>query len=137
LRFSIPVTYSNTVVNISKCPANLQISIPLIHFVVVSDHTTNSLRNILKHQVKIKFILFSRWEEAIQRYNIRVVQKAHSCNSRFLYLLSWRTFFIATVSPVSKHFVCRKHNNKSKLSTHHKHQTFSNSKMPNRDYIKD
>ena len=163
MRFNIPVTYSNTVVNISKCSANLQIEKrkdyqnqqsdihwfyiwiyelsfsyyvemylvrikfniyhrhSLIHFVVVSDHPTSSLRNILKHQVKIKLIFFSRREEAmLQIYNNRVVQRRMVCNSRFLYLLSWRTFYMATVSPVSKHFAyhSKSMNNKSKFSLH-------------------
>lgn len=112
----------------------------LIHFVVVSDHTTNSLRNILKHQVKIKLILFSRGEEAmLQRYNIRVVQKAHSLQFPVLVPLILKNLLYSH-SFSSLQTLClsqQQHNNKSKLSTHHKQQTYSNSKIPNRDYIKD
>lgn len=51
----------------------------LIHFIVVSDHPMDSLGNILKYQVEIKLIFFSSRKEAmLQRYNIRVVEKAHS-----------------------------------------------------------
>lgn len=51
---------------------------PLVQLVVVFDHTMNRFRNILKYQVKIKFILFSRWKEAmLQRNDIWVVKKTH------------------------------------------------------------
>lgn len=51
---------------------------PLVQLVVVFDHTMNRFRNILKYQVKIKFILFSCWKEAmLQRNDIRVVKKTH------------------------------------------------------------
>jgi hypothetical protein len=36
------------------------------------------------------------------QYSINETKKRVVCNSWFLYLLSWRTFYMATISPVSK-----------------------------------
>ena len=100
---------------------------PLIHFVVVSDHPIDSLRNILKYQVKIKLIFFSCWEETmLQRHNIRVVQKAHSLQLPVLVSLVLKNLLyshsftrLQALGLHNKSRTTHKHQPTAKLQTYH------------------